>query len=213
MTSVHFATIGNGLGHMTRPLVVADALRSAEPQIDITFAGGGHYAALISQCGFEHIPSEPLWLRRPLASTAYPGWQPGDDVDDDPDQHLRDLAFLMNEVAAGFKRALPEDRAFLRDRRPDVVVTDHRWSMVVACAEAGVPCLGLTHVFVTRHRSTTSPDAIRLVDETHFWHHEFIPRASSGRAGPATSSSSWRAIGRCSPTSPRSSCASLRRVT
>ena len=150
---VLFSGLGNVLGHVTRSVLIAEALRDSTPAIRMEFAMGGAFSSLAAQRGLVTHDVDPLFPRQD---------ERGSGRGDEPGPVMFRLLFSAKRA---FGRALRDDVAILASFKPDLVVSDHRWSMVLAAHQLGIPCFGLTSAVYTRWRSPAAAGIAALVDQ------------------------------------------------
>lgn len=150
---VLFSGLGNILGHVTRSAVIAEALRTSTPGIRMEFAMGGAFSSFAAQHGLVSHDVDPLFPRQN---------EPGRGRGDEPEAAM---FRLLVTVKRAFGRAMHDDMAVLASVRPDLVVSDHRWSMVLAANRLGIPCFGITNAIYTRWSSPTSAAVAELLEQ------------------------------------------------
>ena len=123
---VYFSVCGLGLGHTFRMLNVARAL---DDRVEVLFSTYGEAVRVIRKMGFRcvSVPSVELEMGQ-------------------------DSTVLSSRVAANFPKKflvflkqLGKEIRFLRQFKPDIVVSDSRLSTVVACWFLRIPCFLVTN--------------------------------------------------------------------
>jgi hypothetical protein len=138
-------SLSNVLGHLTRCFALAEAAAARGHQVHL--AHDGHYAALTKAL--------PEGIQRHLCCDMPPQAArqalPLQHLGHGPQADAANLAALapaapVAERAQTAARMLAQDRALIRDIRPDAVISDYRFTAPIAAHECGVFHFHLSHL-------------------------------------------------------------------
>ncbi len=159
---VYFSVMGIGLGHITRCLAITKHLQ--QKNINCVFSTFGKAADIAEKQGFKTYKSSPLM------------WDQNIEGEVDFETTFLNSFFTFKQMTKHFK----EDRNRIRKEKPDIVVSDSRYSIIPASKVAKSPRIYITNqptVFLPKP-DRVSNSMVSLMQRTSNW---FNYRVLSGQ--------------------------------
>lgn len=138
---IAMAPFGNLLSHVGRLLEVARLLRNGKNEI--TFCGSGKYFHLVRKDGF-HVAYLPEISQEEILGKL--------------DQGQADFHSCLS-----LSEFVEQELVLLRDIKPDLVVSDFRYSLRISCEVLGIPLITVNNAYVTRFSKLHRPYSVTQI--------------------------------------------------